>query len=192
MTPFGIYCHKRLPFGLHSAPSTYLEMIDRVLQPVRKFTLNYLDDVVCFGGENFKGHLENLDKVLTCYGKNGLIIKARKCELFQKEIVFLGHLVTREGITTNPKYIQAVLDLTFPSTKKQLKGVIGKFSYYARFIPNYSELAAPLTELTKTKANSVVATQEALNSFETLKQKLTKAPILAFPDFSGAAGPFRI
>ena len=111
----------------------------------------------------------------------GLKLKPTKCPFVREEVECLGHLITPQGLKPNPKLVEAVRGFPAPQNLKQLRQLLGLSSYYCRFIPEYAKVAQPLHRLTKDTAFEWDATCQEV--FETLKSKLTEAPVLAYPSF---------
>ena len=109
--------------------------------------LIYLDDIIVHG-ESFEAMLTNLDTVLSKLQEAGLKLKPRKCQLFKKEVEYLGHIVSASGIKTDPKKIQAVREWPEPNNVTELRSFIGLCSYYRRFILGFADTAKPLHRLT--------------------------------------------
>ena len=184
VTTSGLYAWNVLPFGLCNAPSTFERLMDSVLAGLRWETLLvYLDDVIVFGSTIAKS-IERLTCVLDRFRDAGLKLKPSKCHLFQKEVAYLGHVVSREGIHTDPVKIEAVRDWPVPSTQTQVRSFLGLASYYRRFIKGFANVAAPLNKLTE-KNTKFVWTEQCTVAFEQLKQALISAPILAYPCADG-------
>ena len=110
--------------------------------------INYVDYSIILG-KYFDGHLKNLIKALEALEKAGLILNIENCKLVNQEAEFLGQLITPEGIKPIQKHINTILNIPNPKNLKQLRSLLGKFNYYAKFIKNHAEIIAPLTELTK-------------------------------------------
>ena len=113
----------------------------------------------------------------------GLKLKWRKCAFLKKEVLYLGHLVSREGISTDPAKVGKVAGWPEPTSTKEVQQFLGFASYYRRFIRGFSQIAKPLHRLTERNCR-FKWTPECQCSFEELKYKLTTAPVLAYPDFS--------
>ena len=143
--------------------------------------LIYLDDVIVTG-KTFENMLENLSKVLDRFEESGLKLKARKCHLFRTEVEFLGHVISAEGIRTDPKKTESIRNWPTPSCVKEVRSFLGLCSYYRRFIYQFSDIAKPLHALTE-QQQTFIWSEECMNAFATLKRKLTESPILAHPDF---------
>jgi len=176
----GLWQFTVMPFGLCNAPATFERLMEKVLgKLISKICLVYLDDVIVFG-KKFSEMLINLGKVFECFRLANLKINPKKCVLFKKDVKFLGHVVSSQGVTTDPEKIAAVREWPIPHSKKQLRSFLGFCSYYRRFVRNFSSIAKPLYVLTEDKVKFFWG-KEQQHVFETLKQALTSSPILSFP-----------
>jgi hypothetical protein len=146
----GLYEFLRCPFGLVNAPSVSQRLIDDVMKDYKwKFALTYVDDVCVFTkSEKIEDHLAHLDLVFDRLDKHGLSVKASKTLLANKELPFLGHIIGCDGIKPDPKKVEAMAAMEVPATVKKLRSALGSFSYYRKFIKNFSKIAAPLTAMT--------------------------------------------
>ena len=179
----GLFEYNVMPFGLCNAPATFERLMETVLSGLHwQICLIYLDDIIIFG-KTFKEMITNLDTVLQRFEKAGLKLKPNKCQLFQKEVSFLGHVINEDGVNTDPKKIECIANWPIPTCVKEVRSFLGLCSYYRRFIAEYSHIAKPLTRLTE-KNYKFNWTHECSEAFEKLKQQLTTAPVLAHPDFS--------
>ena len=179
----GLYEFKVLPFSLCNAPATFERLIEIVLAGLHWETcLVYLDDIIVCG-KTFEEMVKNLDEVFSRLQQAGLKLKARKCHLFAQRVEFLGHIVSEEGVSTDPKKTECIRNWPIPSTVKEVRSFLGFCSYYRRFIFRFAEIAKPLHKLTE-KSERFKWTEECLEAFQNLKNKLINAPILAHPDFS--------
>jgi transposase InsO family protein len=143
----------------------------------------YLDDVIVYS-RTIEEHLKSLREVLECFRKAGLKLKPSKCSLIQREINFLGHLISRKGIETDPAKIAAVVKWPRPTSVKEVRSFLGLASYYRRFISGFSQIAAALHALTH-KNVRFVWSDKCEEAFEALKKCLTSTPILAMPVDNG-------
>ena len=172
-----------MPFGLTNAPATFQRLMDVVL---RGLTLDsclvYLDDVLVHS-RTFKEHLCRLRAVFERLRTAGLKLRTEKCQFVRSEVPYLGHVVSAEGIATDPTKVDKVRNWPNPRTKTEVRSFINFAGYYRRFVPGFSTIAAPLHNLT-TGHSKFTWTTEAERAFATLKEKLTEAPVLAFPRFS--------
>ncbi len=180
VTRRGLYHFNVMPFGLTNAPATFERLMELVLRGLQwERCLVYLDDIIIFG-HSFEEALDNMKLVLSRLKQAGLKLKPKKCQLFQKQVQFLGHLVTPEGVRCDPAKVSAVTDWPQPTTVKGVRSFLGFASYYRRFIRCFSEVAAPLTALTH-KGKAFLWTDACETAFQTLKTLLTESPILAYP-----------
>ena len=178
--PRGMYRFKTMPFGLCNAGATFQRLMDVVMSGLHlEVCLVYLDDIILFSS-SVDEHLERMVRVLNRLRTSGLKLKPEKCCLFQKSVSFLGHVVSENGIATDPAKTQAVADWPTPTTLKEVRSFLGLASYYRRFVKDFAQIATPLNALTR-KGQTFTWTVDAQKSFDTLKIKLTSSPILAMP-----------
>ncbi|VDH91891.1 Hypothetical predicted protein [Mytilus galloprovincialis] len=182
MTPQGQYQFKRLCFGLTNAPATFQMLMTKVLQELNwKVALIYIDDILVFS-KNFDEHLEHLNLVFQKLKQAKLTLQPSKCHFAAKQVKYLGHIISEHGIQVDKSKTVAVSEYPIPKTVKQLRSFLGMCNYYRKFIQNYSKICSSLTTLLKKDVKFDWTTKQD-DAFNTLKQKLTTAPILAFPDF---------
>ncbi|XP_062407933.1 uncharacterized protein LOC134099157 [Sardina pilchardus] len=194
-TPFGLFEFNRMPFGLCNAPSTFQRLMERIFGAQHFQTLLlYLDDVIVFSS-TVEDHLQRLDSVLTRLHFEGLKVKLEKCCFFRTEVKYLGHVISKDGVATDPDKINAVAKWVRPSTVSELRSFLGFASYYRRFVEGFSQMATPLhrvvAELTTTQTKKGAGkllgdawTSQCEQSFQDLKSRLVTAPLLAYADFS--------
>ena len=183
VTRDGLFEFKVMPFGLCNAPATFQRLMDLVLAGIHwSSCLVYIDDIVIMG-RTFQQHLVNLKLVLDRLRGAGLKLKPTKCSLCRKEVLFLGHRITRQGIATDPAKTAAVQKWAVPQTTQELQGFLGLVGYYRKYVSGFASIAKPLYRLTE-KGREFKWTSECGAAFEELKARLMTAPILAFPDFS--------
>jgi hypothetical protein len=144
------------------------------------FVLIYLDDVLTLS-RTPEEHLVHLRKVFEKFRSHHMQVKLSKCKFLQKEIKYLGHILSAEGVRPDPAKIQTLRDWEFPSTSPGVMQFLGLANYFRKFIPNFSRVAAPLYDLTKQKAHFSQG-RGALQSFEAIKQLLASPPVLAYPN----------
>lgn len=174
----------RVPFGLKNAPATFQRLMNHVLRDyINKICLVYLDDIIILG-TSLKEHIENIRKIFKRLKQYNLKIQIDKSEFLRKEVAYLGHIVSQDGIKPNPTKIEAVKNYPIPKTQKEIKSYLGLLGYYRKFIPDFSKLTKPLTKCLK-KGNKInINDKEYIESFEHSKEILTNAPLLQYPDFS--------
>ena len=144
--------------------------------------LVYIDDVIIMG-RDFNSHLTNIASVLHRLRNAGLKVKPTKCDFFKQEVMFLGHVISEKGISTDKSKVDKVVSWATPTNLQQLQQFLGLASYYRPFIQNFATISKPLHRLTE-KKTPFHWSPECADSFNQLKKLLTSAPILSFPDFS--------
>lgn len=179
-TRYGHYEFKVVPFGLTNAPSVFMCLMNGVFRSyLDRFVLVFLDDILIYSKIQ-KEHEEHLRLVLQCLRDNQLYANLAKCEFFQSEIQYLGHIISGEGISVDPAKIQAIVDWPTPTTVSEIRSFMGLAGYYRRFIQNFSRIAHPITSLQR-KGKKFLWTEKCEEAFRKLKELLTCAPILAVP-----------
>lgn len=177
------YEWKRMPMGLKSATHTFQRLVNSVLTGLNGAELFvYLDDIVVFSS-TMEEHMLRITKVLQRLRENKLKLQPEKCKFLQKEVIYLGHLISETGISVDPNKFKAIKDFPIPNKVKQIKSFLGMMGFYRRFIPNFANIAKPLTNLLK-KGEKFIWTNDCDESFNLLKLKLISKPILQYPDFS--------
>lgn len=185
--PTGLYEFQTMPFGLVNAPATFQRLMNRVLQGlVPRQCLVYLDDVIVHSS-TVKDHADNLGDVLQALEDAGLTLNPGKCTFLRRKVKFLGHVVSAEGVQTDPEKVKAIREWTRPTCAVELHSFLSLASYYRRFVPGFAKIAAPLHQMTH-KDRPVVWTTESAEAFEQLKNALCTGPILSYPDTSETAG----
>ena len=180
----GLYNWNVMPFGLCNAPSTFERLMEHILHGLHwKTLLIYLDDVIVFG-RTVAETASRLEEVFQRLGQAGLKLNPSKCFLFKPQVHYLGHIVSAEGIHTNPNKVQAIQDWPVPKTVTHVRSFLGLASYYRRFIHHFADVAKPLHHLTG-KNTRFEWTDKCQAAFEELKKRLMTAPILAYPAEEG-------
>ena len=172
-----------MPFGLCNAPGTFQRLMEFVLAGLQWQTcLVYLDDVIVYG-RDFDEHLKRLREVFERLRQAGLKLKPSKCFLLRPQVPHLGHVISAEGVSTDPEKVKAVQQWPVPSKVTDVRSFLGLASYYRRFIQNFPEIAAPLHRLTAKTTEKFKWSHDCDLAFRALKEKLVSAPVLAFPCF---------
>eukprot|EP00731_Ephydatia_muelleri_P021935 Em0014g526a len=183
VTPFGQFQFRVMPFDLCNAPATFQRLMERVLAGLHWMTcLVYLDDIIIFS-RSVKTHVEQLKEVLERLKIAGLKIRTKKCHLLQTSVQYLGHVISAEGIRTDPQKVACVSNWPVPRSSKELQSFLGLASYYRRFVKVIAHIASPLHALTE-KGREWVWSKECNDAFFDLKKRLVSSPILTLPDFS--------
>ncbi|GAA6104764.1 protein turtle homolog B-like [Tachysurus ichikawai] len=182
-TSSGLYEFLHLPFGLKNAAASFQRLMEHVLRELKgKCCMVYIDDGVVFS-KNKQDHLQHLQQVFNCLHKAGLTLNLKKFNFIQKSLTFLGHVVSSEGIKTDPAKVSAVSSFPVPQSLKDVQRFLGLAGWYHRFIPKFSEKAAPLHALKKMNS-TWTWTDQCQQAFDLIKQDLTQAPVLLSPDFN--------
>ena len=182
VTHAGLYEFKVMPFGLCNAPATFQRLMEVVLTGLtRNQCFVYLDDILVIS-RTWNEHLENLQLVFDRLREAGLSLKPKKCTFARRKALYLGHVVSEQGIEVDTEKVEKVRNYPIPTNVKTLQRFLGLASYYRRFIPNLSKVASPLYCLTRKDA-PFVWSESCQESFEKLKMLLTSTPVLAFPNF---------
>ena len=177
----GLWQFKVMPFGLCTAPSTFQRLMEAVLsQMPLETSLVYIDDIIVHAVD-FNTEVSNLKQVFKKLRSANLKLNPKKCTLFAREVIYLGHIVGQNGISADPKKVEAISTWPVPTTVKDVRRFLGLCSYYRRFIFNFAEMAKPLHRLTE-KDVRFEWTSECQNAFSSLKAALKDAPVLKYPD----------
>lgn len=176
-TRYGSYKYKVLPFGLTNGPATYQRYMNDVLfDYLDDFCTAYLDDILIYS-DNELEHEIHVKKVLQRLRDAGLQVDLKKCEFHVTRTKYLGFIITTEGIEVDPEKVSAVTSWKAPYTVKGVQSFLGFCNFYRRFIKDYSRIAKPLIQLTKTDVPFEFG-KACWDAFEELKARLTAAPLL--------------
>ena len=180
ITKYGLFEYSKLPFGLCNAPGTFQRCMELIFQGLQwKTVLIYLDDIIVFSSR-FDEHMQRLGEVQNHLQKAGLKLKPSKCALLKKQVLYLGHVVSPEGLSPNPELVQAVRAWETPKCVRHVQQFLGLCNYYRRFIKDFSEIASPISQLTR-KDKQFEWTEECKAAFQNLKDILCTSPVLAYP-----------
>ena len=144
-----------------------------------KVCLLYLDDIIVYS-KTFEEYVERQSQVLTRLSEAGLKVASKKCHFFQAEVNFLGHIVSKEGVATDPSKIKSIIDWPQPKNVKEVRMFSGLCAYYRRYVEGFAKIARPLHKLTE-KDCPFQWTDECQAAFDELKRRLTSSPILSYP-----------
>ena len=179
VTPFGKWQFKQVPFGLAQAPAYFQKLMNGI---VNKFdwALAYLDDIIIFSN-SAEEHLQHLEEIFDELIAAGLKLKREKCDFFKKEIHYLGHIISTDGIRPLPDKLKSIQDMPAPTNPKEIRQFLGLAGYYRKFVPRFADYSRALTKLTRKDAKFVWS-KECEVSFQFLKNALCTEPILKYPD----------
>jgi hypothetical protein len=182
ITKSGLYDWTIMPFGLKNATSTFTRTMTEVFKDLGDTFLKVFVDDLNVHSETWQDHLQHLGAVLSRLREVNLKLNPSKCCFAAGSIVFLGHIVSKEGIWPDPGKIDVVQRFPEPTTITNVRSFLGLTRYYRKYIKGYSRIAGPLFELTK-KDVVFVWNQDCQRAFDDLKRALVDAPILVRPNF---------
>ena len=182
-TKQGLYEWLVMPFGLTNAPSTFMRLMNHVLRAfIGRFVVVYFDDILIYR-KDLDQHVAHVKSVLDVLRKEKLYANVKKCTLCTDKLVFLGFVVSAEGIQVDEEKVRAIREWPSPASVGNVRSFHGLASFYRRFVKDFSTIAAPLTEVIKKDVGSRWG-EEQERAFQLIKDKLTNAPLLSLPDFS--------
>ena len=189
-TSSGIWQFTRMCFGLKTATLSFQRMMCIVLSGIAPGNLLcYLDDVLLHT-ESVDTHLDYLEQVFSKFASSGLTLKAEKCHFFKESVEYLGFIVSRNGVKPGTKGLKSVQEYPIPSKWEEVRSFLALCTYFSRFIPDFSDIALPLSLVVEHKHYEWKLPQEL--SFNRLKKHLCSEPVLKHPDFSENSPPFII
>jgi hypothetical protein len=181
-TESGHWEFTRMPFGLKNGPPTFQRMMNAIFADVPN-TLIYMDDIIVYSS-SLQEHIQDIRRVLQKLQQHNLQLQLDKSEFIRSDLLFLGHIISKDGIKPNPDKIKAVVDFPLPKTEKQIKQFLGLTGYYRRLIKDYAKIAQPLSHaLRKTEGKIKFDEPKFVEAFANLKKALTNDPVLRLPNF---------
>ncbi|GJV28170.1 reverse transcriptase domain-containing protein [Tanacetum coccineum] len=181
--PYGTFAYRRMPFGLCNAPGTFQRCMMAIFHDMIEKTMEvFMDDFSVFG-DSFDSCLSNLEKMLKRCEDTNLVLNWEKCHFMCKEGIVLGHKISKAGIEVDRAKVDVIAKLPHPTTVKGVRSFLGHAGFYRRFIQDFSKIARPMTHLLE-KETPFVFSKDCIDAFQTLKKKLTEAPILVVPDWN--------
>ena len=198
----GLYKFTRMPFGLSNAGSSFCHLMEQCLEDQQFVTLLLYLNGICIFAPTIDDMLDWIELVFDRLKQFNLKIKPKKCQFFDTSILFLGHIFLAKGISANPEKVEKVRTWPVPKNIKEVQSFLGLASYYRRFIDKFAEKARCLHELVgptsnkhkKARKEAITVTQTEPRIFEwmmkhqealdALKEALSTAPVLGYPDFS--------
>jgi transposase InsO family protein len=182
VTPNGLYEYLCMPFGPCNGPPTFQRIaLNMFAGMIGKQCLSFLDDVIAIG-KSVAEHLQNLDSVFSRLRENNLKVKLSKCVFMRNSVKFLGHVISKEGLQTDPDKVAAIQKMPPPNNVNGVQQVLGLLNYYRTFVKDFAHIARPLTQLLE-KDRPFNWTTDCQNAFDTLKHRLSTAPVRMLPRF---------
>ena len=183
VVPFGTYQFEVLPFGLSTAPAIFQRTLDLVLSGIKsEFVLVYIDDLIVYSA-TFSLHVKHVDVVFSRLQQYNLRVGLIKCSFVQSSVTFLGHTVSADGIVPDSSHLNIIRDCPTPTSTHSVKSFIALCSYYRSHILHFAEMVEPLLVLLRDNT-PFVWSSACEQAFRELKQALTTAPVLAYPDYT--------
>nr|GFA79571.1 reverse transcriptase domain-containing protein [Tanacetum cinerariifolium] len=186
--PYGTFAYKRMPFGLCNAPGTFQRCMMAIFHDMIEKTMEvFMDDFFVFGN-SFSTCLTNLENMLKRYEDTKLVLNWEKSHFLVKEGIVLGHKISKKGIKVDKEKIEVISKLPHLTTVKGIHSFLGHAGFYRRFIKDFSKISRPMTHLLE-KNSPFIFSNECIQAFKPLKDKLTEAPILIAPKWDQ---PFKL
>ena len=178
----GLYRYNRLAFGPALAPAIFQRLVENLVAGI-PYVAAYLDDVIVTGRTE-EEHLSNLKQVLSALNEHGMKLRLEKCEFFRKQVTYLGHVISAEGLKPSEKRVDAVVNFPKPENVKQLESFIGKLNYYGKFLPSFSTIIILCAPLNRLRRNNVTWhwSAECDEAYSSLKQMLAQQTRLVHYD----------
>lgn len=172
----------RMPFGLKNAPATFTRLMRTIMSGLQGLScLVYMDDIVVFAHLLAEYNMR-LKQVLDRLIEHNLKLQPEKCKFLRKEVVYLGHLISRDGVRPDPNKTAAVNGFPRPKNQKSVRSFLGLIGFYRKMVSHFDSLSKPLTSLLK-KDSTFKWTEQCEGAFNLLKKAVTTAPILQHPNF---------
>jgi hypothetical protein len=173
-TRYGLYEYLVMSFGLTNAPAYFMYLMNSVfMRELDKFVVVFIDDILIYS-KTLEDHIKHLHVILQRLRDHHLYAKFSKCEFWLDTVKFLGHTISGDGISVDPSKVQEVMDWKPPTSVHQIRSFLGLAGYYRRFIPDFSRIAKPMTELLK-KGVKFSWDQKCDDAFHILRDHLTTA-----------------
>jgi hypothetical protein len=160
-----------MPFGLTNAPSTFMRLMNEVLKEfIGKFVIVYLDDILIYS-QTREEHLRHLKMVLSTLQKNKLLINLKKCSFMKNELIYLGFVISEDGLKMDPEKVQAIISWPTPRNVFEVRSFHGLASFYRKFIRSFSQLCAPIVETIKERKQPFKWTEAVDRNFQIVKEE---------------------
>ncbi|GJW35126.1 reverse transcriptase domain-containing protein [Tanacetum coccineum] len=181
--PYGTFAYRIMPFGLYNAPATFQRCMTAIFHDMcKEFIEVFMDDFSIFGN-SFDSCLTDLSKMLARCKEKNLVLNWEKCHFMVKEGIVLGHKISKSDIEVDRVKIDVIAKLLHPKNMKGVRSFLGHAGFYQRFIKDFSKIARPMTQLLIKDAKFTFS-NECMQAFDILKNKLTTAPVIIAPDWN--------
>ncbi|GJY60680.1 reverse transcriptase domain-containing protein [Tanacetum coccineum] len=181
--PYGTFAYRRMPFGLCNAPGTFQRCMMDIFHEYSKRLIEVIMEDFSIFGDIFDSCLSNLEKMLKRCEDTNLVLNWEKCHFMCREGIVLGHKISKSGIEVDRAKVDVIAKLPHLTTVKGVRSFLSHAGFYRRFIQDFSKIARPMTHLLD-KETPFVFSKDCIDAFETLKNKLIKAPIFVVPDWN--------
>nr|GEW28034.1 reverse transcriptase domain-containing protein [Tanacetum cinerariifolium] len=181
--PYGTFAYRCMPFGLCNAPGTFQMYMMAIFHNMIEKTMEIFMDEFSIFGDSFSSCLTNLDKMLKRYEETNLVLNWEKCHFMFREGIVLRHKISKSGIEVDREKVDVIAKLPHPTTVKGVRSFLGHAGFYRSFIQDFSKIVRPMTHLLE-KETPFVFSKECVDTFNTLKKKLTESSILVVPDWN--------
>jgi len=180
-TKFGIFEYLVMPHGLPNGPSVYQAFIEGIFKEVlNKYVKVYMDDILIYS-KNLNEHIQHVRSVLKILIENKLVAKLEKCEFHKSEIRYLGDILTKDGVKTDPEKVNKIMEMSKPKNVCEIQSFMGTCNYFRRFVPNFATVIKPINMLLR-KNQEFEWNDECQKAFDNVKHLILNAPILSYPD----------
>jgi hypothetical protein len=170
-----------MSFGLTNAPTFFINLMNSVFMDyIDKFVVVFIDDILIYS-QSEEEHVDHLKTVLQRLREHRLYAKLSKCEFWIDEVMFLGHIINKDGLVVDSNKVADILNWKAPTDARGIKSFIGMAEHYQRSIEGFSKISRQMTALLANKVE-FKWTQKCQEAFEALKEKLTTTPVLVLPD----------
>jgi hypothetical protein len=180
-TRYGLYEFTVMSFGLTNAPTYFMNLMNKVfMEYLDRFVVVFIDDILIYS-KSESDHEEHLRLVLQKLRDKKLYAKSSKCEFWINEVPFLGHIISKGGISVDPAKVKEIMAWSIPTTVMEIRSFLGLAGYYRRFIEGFSKIAKPMTSLLE-KGREFKWDENCQESFDQLKERLMSPLVLVMPD----------
>ena len=180
-----VYQCQVMPYGLKNAPATFQRLMDRVVDGLENCVV-YIDDVVIYD-TTWQDHITHVEALFARLQYAGLVVNLEKCDFVKAQVQYLGYVVGHGCVTPPEAKVEAIRQFPAPSCRRALQRFLGMVGYYRLFVPGYSTLLAPLTDLLQ-KGRKWAWGENCEHAFTQLKEVLCSLPVLRAPDFRLSGG----